>query len=302
MKEGGIVMDFGHVLTAMVTPFDSNGEVDYEKTSILVEHLLANGTEGLIVAGTTGESPTLSTEEKVQLFKHVVQVVNNRVPVIAGTGCYNTAASIALTKQAEACNVDGIMLVTPFYNNTNQLGLYNHFSHIAEATKLPIILYNIPGRSVINLNVESVVKLSKIDNIVALKEASGDLDQAAEIIENTHEDFSLYSGDDSATLPILSIGGKGVVSVASHIIGNVMKEIVESYFEGHIDRAAALHRKYLPIMQGLFAAPSPVPVKAALSMNNIDVGNVRLPLVHLTEIENSTLSKLIQSIEDVPSN
>lgn len=286
-------MNFGHILTAMVTPFDSNGEVDFTQTTTLIEHLLANGTEGLIIAGTTGESPTLSSEEKIDLFKHVVEVVDGRVPVIAGTGSYNTQASAILTKEAEACGVDGIMLVTPYYNNTNQQGLYEHFSYIAKETKLPIMLYNIPSRSVVNLQAETTIHLSHIDNIVAIKEASGDLDQITDIIKNTSDDFVLYSGDDSMTLPILSVGGIGVVSVSSHVIGKEMNSMVHAYLKGHIEEAAKIHRKYLPVMKGLFAAPSPVPVKAALQMKNIDVGNVRLPLVSLTEQEKAVLSKLI---------
>lgn len=289
-------MNFGHILTAMVTPFDSNGEVDLTQTTTLIEHLLANGTEGLIVAGTTGESPTLSSEEKIKLFKHVVKIVNGRVPVIAGTGNYNTKASAILTKEAEACGVDGIMLVTPYYNNTNQQGLYEHFSYIAKGTKLPIMLYNIPGRSVVNLQAETTIRLSHIDNVVAVKEASGDLDQMTDIIKNTSDDFALYSGDDSMTLPVLSVGGIGVVSVSSHVIGKEMSAMVHAYLEGNVEKAAKIHRKYLPIMKGLFAAPSPVPVKAALQMKNVDVGNVRLPLVSLTEREKDVLSKLIHDI------
>jgi len=286
-------MDFGQVLTAMVTPFQKNGEIDLEQTSTLIDYLLDNGTDGLIIAGTTGESPTLTTDEKIKLFKHVVNYVDNRVPVIAGTGSNNTAASISLTKEAETCGVDAVMVVAPYYNKPSQQGMYEHFSAIAKATKLPVMLYNVPGRTVVNMTAETIMKLSQIENIVSVKEASGNLDQIAEIIENTAEDFSLYSGDDGLTLPMLAIGAKGVVSVASHIIGNEMQEMIGQFFKGNLDEAASKHRKLLPIMNGLFAAPSPSPVKAALQMKGIDTGDVRLPLVNLSAAEMAKLKVLL---------
>ncbi|MBO8173000.1 MAG: 4-hydroxy-tetrahydrodipicolinate synthase [Bacillaceae bacterium] len=285
-------MNFGQVLTAMVTPFDQNNEVDFEATSKLIRHLISNGSDGLVVAGTTGESPTLSKDEKIQLFRHVVEVVDGRVPVIAGTGSYNTAESIALTREAERCGVDGIMLVAPYYNKPSQEGLYQHFKAIAESTTLPVMLYNIPGRSVVNISVETIVRLSRIENIVAVKEASGNLDAMAEIIQQTDADFSLYSGDDSMTLPVLSIGGRGVVSVASHVIGNEMKQMVSAYFNGEVQEAARLHRELLPMMKALFAAPSPTPVKAALELTGVQVGSVRLPLVPLTDEEMAALKQV----------
>ena len=211
-------MNFGQILTAMVTPFDENGEIDFQATKNLINYLIANGTDGLVVSGTTGESPTLTEEEKVKLFKFTVEVVNGRVPVIAGTGSNNTKESIELTILAEDAGVDGIMLVAPYYNKPSQEGLYQHFKTIAEVTSLPIMLYNVPGRSVVNISVETVIRLSKIPNIVSIKEASGNLDAMAEIINHTPEDFSLYSGDDGLTIPVLSIGGAGVISVASHVI------------------------------------------------------------------------------------
>lgn len=286
-------MNFGQMLTAMVTPFNENGNIDFEQTTILIEYLLENGTEGLVVAGTTGESPTLSTEEKVNLFKHVVKVVNHRVPVLAGTGSNNTASSIALTKEAEATGVDAIMLVTPYYNKPSQRGLYEHFSAIASETTLPVMLYNIPSRSVVKMSAETIINLSRIENIVSVKEASGDLEQVAAIIENTSKDFSVYSGDDGLTLPMLAIGSVGVVSVASHIIGNEMKEMVQQFMQGNVLQAGSAHRKLLPIMNGLFTSPSPTPVKAALRIKGIETGGVRLPLVSLTEQEEQNLRLLI---------
>ncbi|MBT2733595.1 4-hydroxy-tetrahydrodipicolinate synthase [Bacillus sp. ISL-7] len=286
-------MNFGQVLTAMVTPFDQNGEVDFNATRILVDYLIENGTDGIVVAGTTGESPTLTTEEKVALFKFVVDAVNGRVPVIAGTGSNNTRASISLTKLAEETGVDGIMLVAPYYNKPSQEGMYQHFKTIAESTPLPIMLYNIPGRSVVNLPVETIVRLSQIQNIVALKEASGNLDAMAEIISQAPSDFTLYSGDDGLALPVLAIGGAGVVSVASHVIGNEIQEMINHFKNGNVQDAASAHRRLLPIMKALFAAPNPAPVKAALNMNGVNVGGLRLPLLPLTTEEQRTLQGVL---------
>jgi 4-hydroxy-tetrahydrodipicolinate synthase len=287
------MMNFGQVLTAMVTPFDQNGEVDFNATRILVDYLIENGTDGIVVAGTTGESPTLTTEEKVALFKLVVDAVNGRVPVIAGTGSNNTRASISLTKLAEETGVDGIMLVAPYYNKPSQEGMYQHFKTIAESTPLPIMLYNIPGRSVVNLSVETIVRLSQIPNIVALKEASGNLDAMAEMISQAPSDFTLYSGDDGLALPVLAIGGAGVVSVASHVIGNEIQEMINHFKNGNVQDAASAHRRLLPIMKALFAAPNPAPVKAALNMNGVNVGGLRLPLLPLTTEEQRTLQGVL---------
>ena len=282
---------FGRIATAMVTPFDRKGHIDFSKTTQLVNYLIANGSESLVVCGTTGESPTLSKEEKLALIDHVIKVVNKRVPVIAGTGSYNTYESIELTKKAENLGADAIMLVAPYYNKPNQEGLYQHFKSIAEETALPILLYNIPGRSVVNVEPETIIALSQIKNIVAVKEASGNLNQMTKIIANTPDHFELYTGDDGNTLPVLSIGGVGVISVAAHVIGNEMQEMVTKFLDGQISEAAKLHQKLLPIMVELFKAPNPVPVKTALQMKGLDVGTVRLPLVPLTENERLELSK-----------
>ncbi|WP_374718438.1 4-hydroxy-tetrahydrodipicolinate synthase [Parageobacillus toebii] len=290
------MIQFGKIVTAMVTPFDHKGNIDFEKTTQLVDYLLENGTDSLVVVGTTGESATLTTEEKVALFRHVVSVVNGRVPVIAGTGSNNTQASIELTKKAEEAGVDAVLLVAPYYNKPNQEGLYQHFKAIAESTSLPVMLYNIPGRSVVNMSVDTVVRLSEIPNIVAIKDASGNLDTMTEIIARTREDFLLYSGDDNITLPVLAIGGAGVVSVASHIIGNEMQQMIAAFEAGELAKAAKLHQKLLPIMKGLFAAPNPVPVKTALQLKGLDVGSVRLPLVPLTEQERIELMNLLNTL------
>lgn len=287
------MVHFGRVSTAMVTPFDKKGHIDFSKTTQLVNYLIDNGTDSLVVAGTTGESPTLSKEEKLALFNHVVKVVAKRIPVIAGTGSNNTYASVELTKRAEQLGVDGIMLVAPYYNKPSQEGLYQHFKTVAEATTLPVMVYNIPSRASVNIHPDTIIRLSKVNNIVAVKEASGDLNGMTKIIANTDNNFDLYSGDDAIAIPVLSIGGAGVVSVASHVIGNEMQEMVKSFLNGEPQKAAKLHQKLLPIMQGLFAAPSPAPVKTALQIKGLDVGSVRLPLVPLTEQERTALSKLL---------
>lgn len=288
------MIQLGRVSTAMVTPFDRKGHIDFPKTTQLINHLIQNGTESLVVAGTTGESPTLTIEEKLALFQHVVKAVDKRIPVIAGTGSNNTYASIDLTKRAEQIGVDGIMAVAPYYNRPNQAGLFQHFKAIAESTKLPVMVYNIPGRAAVNIEPETIISLSNIQNIFAVKEASGNLNAMTRIISETAEDFQLYSGDDGLTIPVLAIGGKGIVSVASHIIGNEMQEMIGTFFNGEIEKAARLHQDLLPIMEGLFTAPSPVPVKTALQLKGLDVGTVRLPLVPLTELERGKLSALLQ--------
>lgn len=287
-------MNFGQIVTAMVTPFDIEGEIDYSATKNLVEHLIANGTDSIVVAGTTGESPTLSTEEKIALFKFVVQEVKNRIPVIAGTGSNDTRASIHLTREAEKCGVDGIMLVAPYYNKPSQEGLYQHFTVISEATTLPVMIYNVPGRTACNIDADTIVRLSEIDNIVCVKDASADLDAMAEIISRTSDDFLLYSGDDGLTLPVLAIGGVGVVSVSAHVVGNEMQNMMNTFRTGNVEEAGLMHRELLPTFKALFSAPSPTPLKAALNMNGIQVGEVRLPLVPLNEEQTRELKKQVQ--------
>lgn len=286
-------MNIGRVVTAMVTPFDSKGNVDFQKTTKLLEYLIENGTDAVVVSGTTGESPTLSNEEKLALFKHVVKVVNGRIPVIAGTGSNNTYASVELTRKAEMAGVDSIMLVAPYYNKPTQQGLYEHFKTIAEKTSLPVMIYNVPGRTVSNIDAETVIALSQIKNIVAVKEASGNLDQMTTILANTDEDFLLYSGDDSFTLPVLAIGGVGVVSVASHIIGKEIQAMIQAFETGNHREAATIHQKILPVVKGVFMAPNPTPIKTALQLKGLDVGGVRLPLLPLTSEERNKLAAII---------
>ncbi|WLV24479.1 4-hydroxy-tetrahydrodipicolinate synthase [Aciduricibacillus chroicocephali] len=286
-------MSFGQILTAMVTPFDQNEEIDYTATRNLVNHLIANGTDGLVVAGTTGESATLETDEKIELFKFVVEAAAGRVPVIAGTGTNSTKGSIHLTQAAEAAGVDGIMLVNPYYNKPSQEGLYQHYKTVAESTKLPVMLYNIPGRTAVNMLPETIIRLAEVENIVCVKEASGDLDAMTQIISGTPDDFKLYSGDDGLTLPVLALGGVGVVSVSAHILGNEMQQMIRAFHEGRHEEAAAMHGNLRPLMKAMFAQPSPSPVKAALNMKGITVGGVRLPMLPLTEEEEMELRHIL---------
>lgn len=288
-------MELGQLVTAMVTPFNQEEEIDFEKTSQLLDHLIDNGTDAVVVAGTTGESPTLSEEEKLALFEHVVKHVGGRIPVIAGTGCNNTKASINLTKKATALGVDAIMLVIPYYNKPSQAGLYEHFKAIAEATTLPIMLYNIPGRSGCNLEAETTIRLAEIDNIKYIKEASADLEQMAHIIRETPDDFKLYSGDDSLTLPIMSIGGVGIVSVAGHIVGNEMQEMINHFKSGEIKKASELHQDLLPFFKAMFIAPNPTALKAGLNMIGVDVGGLRLPLIEVNEEEVKVVEQALEN-------
>ena len=269
---------FGRLLTAMVTPFTSDGRVDYTQAKKLAKALVNSGSEGLIVSGTTGECPALNTDEKLKLFTEIKSAIGDSGTVIAGTGSYNTASSVELTVQAEKAGVDGCLLVVPYYCKPTQEGLYEHFSTIAAATKLPCILYNVPSRTVTNLGAETTIRLSRIDNIVGTKEASANLGQIADIIQGTGDDFIVYSGNDSDTLPILSLGGYGVISVVSHLTGLQIKQMIDDYLNGRTDEAASIHRKLLPLVNALFVIGNPMPIKYALNYLGFTVGKPRLPL------------------------
>jgi 4-hydroxy-tetrahydrodipicolinate synthase len=273
-------MEIGRLLTAMVTPFDDEGQVDYEQARRLARSLLDSGSDGLVVGGTTGEAPTLTHEEKLKLFAAVKEAVDGRAAVIAGTGTNNTAASVELSQEAERIGVDGLLLTVPYYNKPTQDGLYRHFEAIARATRLPCILYNIPSRTGVNMTVETTLRLSRVPNIVGIKEASGDLAQIARIIDDAGEDFRLWSGDDAMTLPILAVGGYGVIAVVSHLTGAQLHRIIDDYLAGRTADAASGHRRLLPLMQTLMtAASNPAPVKYALNQVGFQVGAPRLPLV-----------------------
>ncbi|HEY4623143.1 MAG TPA: 4-hydroxy-tetrahydrodipicolinate synthase, partial [Solibacillus sp.] len=257
-------MDFGRIGTAMITPFKKDGTINYPELERIINHLIDNGTDCIIACGTTSENPTMSTEEKIEIVRFTVEKVAGRVPVIAGTGDNETAYSIMMTHKAEENGADGIMLVTPYYNKPNQRGMYAHFETIAKVTQLPVMLYNVPGRTGANILAETTIALSRdVDNITCIKEASGNLDQMGDIIENVEPDFHVYSGDDGLTLPLLAIGGRGIISVASHIVGKDMQQMIRAFEEGRHQEAAQIHRALLPLVRALFAQPNPSPIKYA---------------------------------------
>ena len=290
-------MNFGRMLTAMVTPFDENLEVNYDMAAKLAEYLLEQGNDGIVVSGTTGESPTLNDDEKVQMFRTVKQTVGERAVVIAGTGSNNTHHSIELTQKAVECGVDGIMLVVPYYSKPSQEGLYQHFKTVAAATDLPIILYNIPGRCGTNLAPETVVRLANdVPNIVAIKEASGNLDQIARLKTMCPADFAIYSGDDSLTLPILSIGGAGIISVVAHVAGKDLRKMVDAYFAGNVAEAQEINMKLYDIFKTMFITSNPVPVKYALNRIGINVGGVRLPLFEANDAEKAKIDASLNNL------
>ncbi len=273
----------GRLLTAMVTPFNEEEAVDYEQARNLATALLNSGSEGLLVVGTTGESPTLIRQEELRLFREVKSVVGERGAVIAGTGSNSTAEAVEATKEAERIGVDACLLVVPYYNKPTQEGLYQHFKTIAESTSLPCILYNVPSRTVTSLSADTVIRLSQIDNIIGIKEASGNLEQISRIISNTRGDFLVWSGNDSDTLPILALGGYGVISVASHLVGKQINEMIYSFVSGKTDKAAEIHRHLLPLVNALFIVSNPIPVKYALNQIGFNVGKPRLPLTEPDE-------------------
>lgn len=291
-------MDFGRLITAMVTPFDEELRIDWDRTAQLIDYLIEEQqSDSLVIAGTTGESPTLSDEEKAELFRFSVKQAAGRAKIIAGTGSYNTEHTIELSKEAEKAGVDGLLLVTPYYNRPSQSGIVAHFRAVAERVPLPIMIYNIPSRTGTNIEADTMLQLAEIPNITSVKESSGDLDQMSAILAKAPEGFRLYSGDDSLTLPVLSVGGYGIVSVASHIVGKEMKQMMQAYVEGRPEEAARLHHYLLPMFKGLFncphKVPNPVPVKYALSRKGQPCGGVRLPLVNVTEEEAAFIDNLL---------
>ena len=293
--------EIGRLLTAMVTPFDEKGEVDFEQAKKLAHALLDSGSDGVVLSGTTGESPTLTTDEKMRLFSEVKQSVGDKGVVIAGTGTYSTAESIELSQEAEKQGVDGLLLVVPYYNKPPQEGIYQHFKAIAGKTNLPCIVYNIIGRTGVNMTDETTIRLSQIDNIIGTKEASGDMNQIARIIQGSAPDFKVWSGDDNQTFLIMSMGGYGVVSVVSHLVGNQIKHMIGLLLEGDIEGAASEHRRLLPIFLGMFVESNPIPVKYAVNHVGLKVGEPRLPLVPPSEKAVAQIEKLLDEFEiDLP--
>jgi 4-hydroxy-tetrahydrodipicolinate synthase len=270
---------FGTVLTAVLTPFDEDGAVDYGVFWKLIRHLADNGNDGVVVTGTTGESPTLSKPEKIALFKAAVEAAGERMKVIAGTGTYNTAESITLTEQAASVGVDAVMAVTPYYSKPPQAGLAKHFTAIAEASDLPLMLYNIPGRTSRLIEVETLVELAHHDKIVAVKDAVGDHDYTTRAIKELPEGFAVYSGDDARTKDIVYAGGVGVVSVAAHFVGSQIQKLVAAVIEENHDEVNRIQEALSPLFQALFVEPSPMPLKAGMSALWANVGQPRLPLI-----------------------
>jgi 4-hydroxy-tetrahydrodipicolinate synthase len=268
----------------MVTPFDDRGEVDYAQARRLAQALLDSGSDGVVVSGTTGEAPTLTHEEKLRLFAEVKDAVDGRGVVIAGTGTYATAESIELSKEAAQRGVDGLLLTVPYYNRPTQEGLYRHFEAIARSTSLPCIMYNIPGRTGTNMTAETTLRLSRVPNIVGVKEASGNLDQIARIVDGAPEGFRVWSGNDGDTLLILAVGGYGVICVLSHLTGLQMKQLIESYLAGRVEEAAKIHRRLLTLNNALMTlASNPIPIKYALNQIGFRAGAPRLPLLEPDE-------------------
>lgn len=290
---------FGRVVTAMVTPFKRGGdEVDYDVAEQLAAHLVANGSDALVIAGTTGESPTLTWSEQYELFRVVRTAVGSRAKVIAGAGSNCTREAVDATRRAANMRLDGTLQVVPYYNKPPQDGMYAHFAAIANAQPdLPLMLYNIPGRTGVNMQPEVVARLSQIENVVAVKHANDNLDELVSIRKGTASDFHIYAGDDALTLPFLSLGATGVVSVASHFIGNQIQEMVSKYVHGDVERAMSIHLKYSRLFSDLFCMTNPIPTKTALRLQGWSVGPPRLPLVDAPEDVQAMLLSLLRELE-----
>ena len=271
--------EIGRLITAMITPMDEEGKVDYPQARRLANALLDSGSDGLVVSGTTGESPSLTNEEKLRLFAEVKEAIGDRGAVVAGTGNYNNAESIEMSREAEKVGADGLLLTVPYYNKPPQEGMYQHFKAIAESVSIPCMLYNVPSRTSINMTSQTTLRLAEIDNIVGVKEASSDLDQIARIIGGAPDGFRVWSGNDNETFYIMAMGGYGIVSVASHLVGNQIKQMMGFILEGDIERAAAEHHRLMDIFKGLFIVSNPIPVKHSVNQAGMDVGAPRLPLV-----------------------
>lgn len=285
----------GEVITAMVTPFNKNREVDYNQVAALAKHLVKNGSDAILVAGTTGESPTLTHEEELELLSTVKNAVENKAKVVMGTGSNSTETAVKMTRKAEKEGADAILTVVPYYNKPSQAGMIAHFSAIAESTKLPIILYNIPGRTGVNMEVATIAELAnRYQNVVAVKQSFGDMDVISELKLACPEDFMIYSGDDSLTLPMMSLGADGVISVASHLFGNEIKAMIHNFKTGNVSVAKNMHLKLYPVLKKLFMAPNPVPVKAALAKAGLTNEFVRLPLVELTDAQKAELYNALE--------
>lgn len=282
---------FEGVGTALITPFHENGDVNFEKLEWLINKQIEDGVDALIICGTTGESSTLTEDEHMEVIRKAVKMIDKRVPMIAGTGSNCTKTAIRFSKEAEEAGADGLLVVSPYYNKATQDGLYEHFKDIADAVSIPVILYNIPGRTGINIEPNTIYRLAKdVKNIVAVKEATANISQVAKIASLTKDlDFAIYSGNDDEVVPICSLGGKGVISVASHIIPKVMHDMVRSYLDGDCKKALELQNKYLPLCNSLFIDVNPIPVKEAMNLMGMEVGGYRKPLTPMSEAHRNVL-------------
>ena len=290
---------FGQVITAMVTPFKSDLSIDFDAVEKIVNHLIKTSTDTIVVAGTTGESPTLTHNEERELCKFVQKIAGGKVKIILGAGSNSTATALESTRETEKLGVDGVLSVVPYYNKPNQAGLLEHFGQIAKGTSLPIILYNIPGRTGINMEPQTTAELAtKYKNIIGYKDATGNLEQTSQVIQLCPKDFLIYSGDDGLTLPMLSVGAVGVISVASHIAGKEIKDMINFYFQGKIDLAKEIHHKLFPLFKVLFKAPNPTCIKAVLEMKGLCKSDLRPPLVKLDEKELDELRTVMKKIID----
>lgn len=290
--------DCGEVITAMVTPMEKSGAIDYDKVEKLTKHLVQSGSDAILVAGTTGESPTLTNEEEIELVSTVKRAVANKAKIILGAGSNSTESAVEYSKFAQKEEVDAILSVVPYYNKPNQRGMIEHFATIAKSTTLPVIIYNIPSRTGVNMEPKTVAYLAEtFKNIVGIKQSFPDMDKITELKMLCPDDFAIYSGDDSLTLPMLSIGAHGVISVASHLFGEEIKSMIRNFKTGEVVAARNMHKKLYPVFKALFTAPNPTPVKAALAYKGIIENNVRKPLVTLTEEEKAKLFKVIDSVK-----
>ncbi len=292
---------FGRLITAMVTPMGASGEVDYAQAKRLARALVGSGSDGLVLSGTTGEAATLSADEKLRLFAEVKDEIGGSAAVIAGTGNYSTQETIRLTQEAARAGADAALLVTPYYNKPSQAGLVAHYTRVAESVSLPLILYNIPSRTSLHMAAETQIALSRLPNIIGTKEGSGRLDEVARIISDAEPGFLVWSGDDEATLPILALGGYGVISVTSHLVGRQMRRMIEAFIAGQVSEAASIHRGLLPLMKALFVTTNPTPVKHALNRLGFAVGGPRLPLVAPSDEDAAKIEReLARHVIDLP--
>lgn len=288
---------FGRLLTAMVTPFNADGSVNYAAGADFADWLLANGSDGLVVEGSTGEAATMDMDEKIKFMQTIVARVNGRAKIVAGAGTNCTASTIDLVKKMEACGVDGVLVVGPYYNKPTQEGYYQHFAAVAKATKLPIIVYNVPGRTGGNIAPETVARLAAdFSNIVAIKEAAGNVAQTAELYRVLPEDFSIYSGDDGLILPFMSVGACGLISVLANVNGNLLQQLMQAYSEGRVKDAADLNKVMVPLAKAMFIESNPIPIKAAVTkVTGIEVGAPRLPLTPISAAAEAKLDAALKA-------